>query len=127
MREWGVESEEAEYIVGELIVEGYLNEERYARTFVRGKFRMLKWGRRKIVYHLKMNNISPININIALREIDEEMYDEVLGTLLLNKWNETKGNIYSRKGKVMNYLVGKGYETDLIIDKINELKQNNKI
>lgn len=124
MREWGVEPDEAEYIIGELIVGGYLNEERYAKAFVRGKFKMLKWGRRKIVYHLKMNNISSININIALREIDEEVYDEVLATLLLNKWNETKGNIYFRKAKVMNYLLAKGYETDLILDKLNEIVNN---
>ena len=96
MREWGVETNEAEYIIGELIVGGYLNEERYAKAFARGKFKMLKWGRKKIVYHLKMNNISPANIKIALQEIDEDMYDEVLGTLLLNKWNETKGNVFSR-------------------------------
>lgn len=124
MREWGVETNEAEYIIGELIVGGYLNEERYAKAFVRGKFKMLKWGRKKIVYHLKMNNISPANIKIALQEIDEDMYDEVLGTLLLNKWNETKGNVFSRKGKVMSYLAAKGYETDLILNKLNEIVNN---
>src|SRR5690606_31482904 len=65
-------------IIGVLLQEGFLNEERFAKSFARGKFKIKKWGKFRIVRELKNRDISTYNINSALREIDDEEYRQVL-------------------------------------------------
>lgn len=121
MYEWGVDEEERDYIIGELIADGFINEGRYAEAFARGKFRMLGWGRNKIRYHLKANQVSDQNIRLALETIDDEEYIRVLQNLLQRKWDSMKGsNILQKKQKTMVYLVQKGFETDLILEEIKQ-------
>lgn len=127
LKDWGVDTEEADYVVGQLVVDRWISEERYAASFARGKFRMLKWGRRKIEYQLQMYKISKPNIKIGLSEIDSDEYAEVLNYLAARKWDECRGEkMFSRKQKVYAYLVAKGYEYDLVQDAVEQLAQTER-
>jgi len=111
-----------EKIIIELMQEGFLNEERFARSFVRGKFRIKKWGRIKITQELKKRGISSPIIKMGLTEIKESDYRSTLFELAekkLEKINEP--NEYKRKGKLADHLMRKGYESSLVFDSIQEI------
>lgn len=117
---WGLHSEDVENIIAELITENFLNEERFAKAFVRGKFRIKKWGKVKIIHHLKAKRISSPLIKIALREIDLDEYEENLDTLIQKKIVSQADSLsLSEKAKLMRYLQSKGYENDLIFQRLN--------
>lgn len=117
---WGLHSEDVENIIAELITENFLNEERFAKAFVRGKFRIKKWGKVKIIQHLKAKSISSPLIKIALREIDLDEYEENLDTLIQKKIVSQADSLsLSEKAKLMRYLQSKGYENDLIFQRLN--------
>lgn len=110
------------HIKNELIQENYLNEERYAKAFARGKFRIKKWGRNRIVRELKMRDISKYNINTALKEINEEDYQQTFDDLAKNRLAQIKEtNAYKRKKKLCDYLLYRGWETHLVYQKAQEL------
>lgn len=119
----GATRDEVEHQIAALIEADLLNEERYARAYARGKFRIKKWGRLSIVRHLKQNRISEYCIKKGLSEIDPEEYDRVLSGLAAKKWHELRneGQIHVKKGKTYRFLQQKGYESDLIMAAINEL------
>lgn len=117
---WGLHSEDVENIIAELITENFLNEERFAKAFVRGKFHIKKWGKVKIIQHLKAKRISSPLIKIALREIDLDEYEENLDTLIQKKIGSQADSLsLSEKAKLMRYLQSKGYENDLIFQRLN--------
>ena len=100
-----------------------MNEERYARSFARGKFRIKKWGKLKIRMALKKREVNFKCIDFAMLEIDEKTYLNTLRELLQKKNDILKEtNLYKRKMKLINYLVNRGYEYDLIHDALVELK-----
>ncbi|MDO4229329.1 MAG: regulatory protein RecX [Capnocytophaga sp.] len=109
-------------IVVHLIQNGFLNEERFAKSFARGKFRYKKWGRVRIKQELKHRGLSVYVIQSALEEIDDEEYIEVFEALAEKKQAEIKEkNLYKAKRKLADYLLYRGWESDLVYDKINEL------
>lgn len=111
----GVSSKEHDEIIATLIEEDYLNEERFAKAFAGGKFRMKEWGRKKIYYALKEKKVSEYNIKIAMREIGEEDYEKTLLQLAEKKYELLKGEQYLvRKKKTMDYLMQKGFEPPMI-------------
>ncbi len=111
-----------EQIIMKLMLEGFLNEERFARSFVRGKFRIKKWGRNKIKRELKIREISAPIIKLAFTEIDEEIYISILQELAEKKLNLINDvNPMKRKKKLISYLLQKGYEPQLIYDVSNAL------
>lgn len=112
--------EAREQIIIQLMQEGFLNEERFARSFVRGKFRIKKWGRIKIKQELKLREISEPIIRLALTEIEEEQYYKTLEELLEKKQRlVTESDPYKRKRKIADFLLRKGYESHLVFDLIN--------
>ncbi|MCD8541042.1 MAG: recombination regulator RecX [Leadbetterella sp.] len=116
LKSWGVRPAEAEEMIAWLITGNYLNEGRYARQFVGGKFRIKKWGRRKILFALKSRGLSSACIREALEEIEEEEYRNNVLNLALRK-KETlpvKTPPILIHKKLTEYLLGKGYETDYI-------------
>ena len=114
--------EAIDLIIAELIQDNFLNEERFARSFARGKFRIKKWGRLRIVRELKFRNISKYNIDAALKEIDEAAYVTTLDELARKRNNAVKEtNLYKRKKKIADYLFYRGWESHLVYEKINEL------
>jgi len=109
-------------IIVHLIQENYLNEERFAKSFARGKFRIKKWGRVRITNELKQRNITKYNIKIALKEIDDSLYLETLDLLANKRLKAIKEtNIQKRKRKLADYLLYRGWESHLVYAKIQEL------
>jgi len=120
----GVRRAEHDEIISILIEEDYLNEERFAKAFAGGKFRMKEWGRKKIYYVLKEKQVSEYSMKKAMKEIDDEEYKNVLKELAEKKHDSLKGEQYLvRKKKTMDYLLQKGYEPDLVTRVVNELNE----
>ena len=110
-------SEAKEIIILHLMEHNFLNEERFAQSFARGKFRIKKYGKVRITQELKFRNISAYNIKTALKEINEENYNTTLEALATHKWETTKEtNFYKKKKKVVDFLLRKGYESNLIFE-----------
>jgi regulatory protein len=100
-----------------LLQHDFLNEERFAKSYVRGKFNSKKWGRIKIVNALKFKQISAYNIKTGLLEIEDQDYLDTLKKLAVKKTPLIKAkNKFERKKKLITYLLGKGYEFSLILD-----------
>ena len=111
----GVWGDEAEEMISRLITENFINEERYAKTYAGGKFRLKKWGRMKILQGLKQKGISEYSIKKGMQEIESDLYIQTLENLLEEKSRmEKEKNPYKRKHKISLYLIGKGYEPDLV-------------
>ncbi len=115
---FGLYPEEVEELISKLVEDNYLNEERFAIAYARGKFRMKSWGKIKIRYELKQKRISDYCIKKALLSIDEEAYQNTLLALYqqIRKKTGKEKNIFKRKGAIRAWLLRKGYESDLISD-----------
>ena len=122
LRAMGMIPDAIDQIVVHLIQENYLNEERFAKSFARGKFRIKKWGRVRITNELKQRNITRYNIKIALKEIDDSIYLETLDLLADKRLASIKEtNTQKRKRKLADYLLYRGWESHLVYAKIIEL------
>ncbi len=114
--------EAIDVIIVHLIEHNYLNEERFAKTFVSGKFRIKKWGRRRLTQELERKDISKVNINQAITEIDDNNYIETFHDLAEKKANSLKeSNKFKKRKKLINYLIYRGWESHLVYDKAIEL------
>lgn len=115
--------EAKEMIILHLLQHNYLNEERFAKSFARGKFSIKKWGKIRIINELKFRNISTYNVNTALKEIEPNDYLETLQSLCKKRFlNLKESNPFKKRNKLIDYLRRKGFETDLIYQTIKELK-----
>ncbi len=116
----GVYDLEAEEIIADLISEDFLNEERFAESYVSGKFRMKSWGRYKIRKGLMQKGVPPKLIESALRCIDADDYYRTLEKIMTSRNALLReGDPYKRKAKLAQYAAAKGYENDLIFDILN--------
>nr|WP_262908162.1 regulatory protein RecX [Epilithonimonas sp. JDS] len=103
-----------------LIKENYLNEERFTRSYIRGKFYIKHWGRTKIKMNLKMKGINEKLISNSMDEIDESDYEKTVVKLYQNYFSSQKGlQEYQKKSKTIKHLLSKGYEYEIIINLIN--------
>ena len=119
--EWGLFQNDVENIIATLIEENFLNEERFAKAYVSGKFRMKDWGKIKITQHLKAKKVSAPLIKIALQQIDYDEYLQKIDMLIQKKgFSNLKNLSYVEKSKIVRYLQSKGYESDLIFDRIKQ-------
>ena len=112
-------------IIGHLIEHNYLNESRFAQSFARGKFRIKKWGKERILRELKLRNISPYNIRLAFKEIPEADYLSTLESLADKFWlaNASREKQLQKK-KVYNALRYRGWESELIFAEIKRLEND---
>ncbi|MFC0578439.1 regulatory protein RecX [Mesonia mobilis] len=114
-------------IIYKLIQENFLDEERFAQSFARGKFNQKKWGKIRIVRELKLRKISRFNIDSALKEISTEAYFNTFEELSTKKWETTReNNLLKKKKKVADYLFYRGWESNLVYEKLQELEQQEK-
>ena len=112
----------SEQIITTLIEENFLNEERFAMAFVRGKFKIKKWGRRRLISELKQRNISNYLVNKALGQISDMEYKTTFEALAHKKANSLKGgSVLKKKKKLADYLLYRGWESHLVYEKINQL------
>lgn len=111
-----------DHIMVHLIEHNFLNEERFAKSFTRGKFNIKKWGKQRITRELKFRAISSYNIKSALKEIDAQDYAATFDELAEKRFqsiNET--NKIKVKKKLADYLLYRGWESNLVYEKVNTL------
>ena len=123
MKEWGVSEIIIENILTDLILEKFVDEQRFSESFCRGKFRIKRWGKVKIKNELKIKKISENCINKGLSQINNKEYMQVLKNVYIKKRNSLKDtNQFIRKGKIAKHLQQKGFESNLIWKLINKDK-----
>ncbi|HKB43915.1 MAG TPA: regulatory protein RecX [Chitinophagaceae bacterium] len=123
----GVSAKEYGEIISILIEENCLDEERFAIAYTSGKFRIKQWGRIKIKHALLQKQVSEYYINKALKQIDEKEYKLVIKNLSGEKYTALRHEQYLvRKKKTMDYLIGKGYEPELVNDIVRTFSEKNK-
>ena len=116
---WGSHQQEVEQVIGQLIGEGYLNELRFAEHYAVSKFRQKGWGRVKIREALKFKKVSAPCIKNGLAAIDDEEYMAYLASAVEKLRSKTKGrNAWEREQRVKRYLMTRGFESDLIEERI---------
>ncbi len=114
-----VYGDDLEEVISELVSEKFLDEERFARSYARGKFRMNRWGRFKIRMHLKQKQVSDYCIRKGLEEIDEEEYEQAVDDLLRSKLRDDFS--FETKQKAKAALMRKGFEPELISRRMSAL------
>lgn len=116
----GLHKEDVENIISDLIDNNFLNEERFAITYARGKFRIKHWGKIKIKQHLKLKKVSDYCIKKALSLIDAKDYEKVILQLIEKKGRETKEkDPYIKKQKIIRYVISRGFESDIVLSLID--------
>ena len=125
--EMGMIKEANEVIILHLIEHNFLNEERFARSYARGKFKIKKWGRQRIIRELKLREISKYNIEKGLLEIDQKEYMDTL-LEIINKKNESvrENNTFKKRKKIVDFLLRRGFESVLVFDMVNEVMSKEK-
>ncbi|MFC2102505.1 regulatory protein RecX [Bacteroidota bacterium] len=122
MRGWKIPEASKEKLIQQLKDDGFLDDTRFAASFVRGKFRANKWGRIRISNELRSRKLSDAIIAEALQEIDEEEYLETIRALIIRKSGEINPEkTLNKREKIINFVVGKGFETDLVLRIIKEI------
>ena len=120
LRGSGLSSEEIENIICDLIEQNFTNEERFSKTFTRGKFNQKGWGKNKIKQHLIQKEISEFCINKGLNEICESDYLEKLELIIQKKTKQfSELNEFTLNQKVAKYAISRGYESSLVWDVVN--------
>jgi len=113
--EWKIYGEELEEIMADLITENFLNEERYAKAYVSGKFKINHWGRKKIIQGLKAKQISNYSIQKGLEVIDDTEYDNVVAALIEKRKREKKGHT---NAQIIQYMLYRGFEYEFILKRL---------
>lgn len=124
LKQWGVWGDEADEIIAELISLNYLSEERFAKTYAGGKFRIKKWGKMRIKQELSRRGLTDYTIRQGMGEIDEEAYRATLKQLLIKKntaLERTETDAFKRKQKLVRFALTKGYESELVWKIIEEV------
>lgn len=113
-----------EQIIIHLIEHKFIDEERFAKSFVRGKHNYKGWGKNRIIQELKFREISKRNIDLALKEISQATYLENFHNLAEKNWEAIKERKGPKKNKkFVDFLLRKGYESNLIFEKLQDLNQ----
>lgn len=120
--EFGLSRNDVDDLLSRLITEGFLNEERFARAFTGGKFRMKNWGRLKIVSELEAHGLTSNCIRLGLKEMSEDDYRDTLNKILVKKSDQlTEENEFVKRDKLSKYAIQKGFEPDLVWKILKEL------
>jgi len=120
--EWGLHKADVENVIVKLIEENFLNEERFAKTFAGGKFRIKKWGRVKIKLELKQRGISDYCIRKGLAEIPDTDYNDVLEYVISKKAKDIRGKIDFKKNyKLAQYVISRGFESEMVWQKLKKV------
>ncbi len=130
LKKWNVWGDEADEIIAELISMNYLSEERFAKTYAGGKFRIKNWGRMKIRQELNRRGLSTYSIEKGMNEIGDEDYVSGLRELLSKKRNllsKTETDPFKLKQKLARFALGKGYESELVWKEIGDLNETGEL
>ncbi|HMR57680.1 MAG TPA: regulatory protein RecX [Cyclobacteriaceae bacterium] len=120
--EYGLYANQVDDLISQLITDGFLNEQRFAKAYAGGKFRMKKWGRLKIKNELEFLGLTKNCIRQGLKELDDADYIKTLKSIVVKKAGAVADeNIFSKRDKVARYAIGKGYEPELVWGLVKEL------
>ena len=124
LRTMKMDADEIDSVVVQLITDNLLNEERFACSYARGKHRIKHWGKIRIVNELKFRKISTTLIKIALKEIDDSEYFGMFDELANKHWETiSERNVMKKRKKFCDYFLRKGWENQLIYQKLKELEK----
>ena len=113
--------DDLEEIIAQLIADNFLNEERFARAYARGKFRIKQWGKRRIVQELKRHEVSAYSIRKALEEIEPAEYEKTLQEVLRKKRTLLAAKSESElQNKLAQYAISRGFEPELVWEMIKD-------
>jgi len=122
LESWGLDSSEATSVINILVRENFINDQRYADSFVRDKYRHNKWGKVKIAAHLRSKNIEPEVIVTSLSLLDDDQYRQMITDTLNSHRKFIKAkNQFDLKGKLLRFGLSKGFESHLVYDILNEI------
>lgn len=122
LKEMRMIPEAIDTIIVHLLEHNFLNEERFAKTYVSGKFRIKKWGKYRLTSELKKKDIAKHNINLAISQLSNIEYIKVFNALAKKKAiSITENDRWKKKKKLADYLLYRGWESHLVYDKVNEL------
>lgn len=120
--EYGLYASQVDELISQLITDGFLNEERFAKAYAGGKFRMKKWGRLKIKNELESLGLTRYCIQRGLNEIESADYSRTLKSLIKKKASESQEqNLFKKRDKIARFAIGKGYEPDLVWGHVKDL------
>ena len=109
-------------IISELIKADYLNETRFTQSFVRGKFRIKKWGKNRILQELKVRDISSFNIKLGMKEISDDNYQKTFYELFEKRRREVKQLTKTeQKKKIFSYMSYRGWENSKVYEALRNL------
>ena len=109
-------------IISELIKANYLNETRFTQSFVRGKFRIKKWGKNRILQELKVRDISSFNIKLGMKEISDDNYQKTFYDLFEKRRGEVKQLTKTeQKKKIFSYMSYRGWENSKVYEALRDL------
>lgn len=118
----GLYGDDVEDVLTDLIIDGFVNEERFAKAYVGGKFRIKKWGRKRIELGLKQHHLSAYCIKKGFEEIEHSDYLLTLEALILKKSESiNEENLFKKRTKVASFVIYKGYESELVWEFIKDL------
>ena len=119
---WGGSNEEVNEIIAYLIEERYIDNQRYANSYTKDKFRFNHWGKYKISMMLRSKDIGNEIIEEALEQIDDEAYLEKLQQILKDKLRSLKySSEYEKKGKLFKFAQSRGFESGAISKVIDSI------
>ena len=122
LKKWELNEEDAKAVINQLTKEKYLDDERFARAYVKDKFRFNNWGRQKIAYMLNAKKIGKEIQEAAFEEIEEESYSDKLLKLITDKEKTIKSkDQYDKRNKLMRFAMGRGFESNVIYATFKEL------
>jgi regulatory protein len=123
LKSWGLGDSDIATITGILEKESFINEKRFASSFVKDKFNQNRWGRMKIAAHLKAKKIPSSIIDEALNSLDREEYESVIRNLLASHRRSVKArNRYELKAKLIRFGLSRGFESSLLYDILNDIQ-----
>ncbi len=119
---WGLNEDDSLAVISELKNEKYIDDERFARAYVKDKFRFNHWGKQKIEYMLRAKKINQDILALAFEEIEDEGYADELLKLLQDKAKTIKvKDQYDKRNKLMRFAMGRGFESGKIYAALKEL------
>ena len=121
LQAWKVPTEDYDDIIKKLKDEKFLDDTRFAKSYVSDKWNLDRWGKIKIENALRQKDIDEATIHDALKNIDDQEYKNELHAILRKKWKEVKSpNEQDDAKRIMMYATSRGFEEDLIMEWINQ-------
>lgn len=117
---WGLSSSKAKTIIEQLVDDGFIDDERFARAYVSDKVELARWGLKKIYVYLRAKGLDHQTIREALEDVDEDMYERNMIDLIRSKGSTIDApDSYEGKTKILRFMISRGFESGSVIKILN--------